>query len=643
MDARTFTRRALVGLAVVALVCGCDAGTAVAPSPAPVTAAPAAAASTVTATAAAHWNLVSISDSVFGSGDENHLEAVDAYATGIKRDLGVDVTIHGYWLGGYTSDQVVEKIQGDGALRAQLASADVIVFEVPVGEFRFECPFDNAEWHPLPGTPTEWWTCTARAAARNTANVGRIMDAIVALRSPADALILASNLWEIGYRANLAQGIEPQMHALFTAANAGVEAAAASHGIPVADAWTAFMGPDGTTDPVTTGNLLEDMSHLTAKGALKLASVWRGLGYEKGRTVASRPPAPPSPAASPMPDGTPSAAATGSPSASPHAFGPVSMTNGDVTCDGLSVEQPVVAGDSHSWAVKTSCTVTTNDPRVSGTETSAAWNVTAWGKVAYGMLLEGAGIQSGPLRIENAGGTWVGTGSGIYSTDRGDTVAAWFTGTGGYKGLAYFELRTGTRHGSDTGSIQGLVFPGDPPDLAAVPAHVTATPSPAIPTPGAASLPAVPAPTPAAVSYGPVSVVAGTTIYTAGDNGQPVTRADGRTSYPNGTLAGLETPNDPRVAGTFVASPWRTDVWGHTDDVFGSGIQAGLLRIVNAGGSWDCRVSGLSDNRGNTLVSWCTGAGSYAGLGYFELVRSGNPFIDNPVQGEIFPGKPPTQ
>ena len=119
------------------------------------------------------------------------------------------MTIHGYWLGGYTSDQVVEKIQGDGALRAQLASADVIVFEVPVGEFRFECPFDNAEWHPLPGTPTEWWTCTARAAARNTANAGRIMDAIVALRSPADALILASNLWEIGYRANLAQGIEP--------------------------------------------------------------------------------------------------------------------------------------------------------------------------------------------------------------------------------------------------------------------------------------------------------------------------------------------------------------------------------------------------------------------------------------------------
>ena len=104
----------------------------------------------------------------------------------------------------------------------------MIVFEVPIGEFRSECPFDNVEWHPLPGTATEWRTCTARTAARNTANAGRIIDAIVALRSPADALILASNLWELGYRDLLARGIEPQMHDMFTAANAAVEAAAAS-------------------------------------------------------------------------------------------------------------------------------------------------------------------------------------------------------------------------------------------------------------------------------------------------------------------------------------------------------------------------------------------------------------------------------
>ena len=66
------------------------------------------------------------------------------------------VTVHGYWLGGYTSDQVLDIIQSDEVLRAALSSADVIVFEVPIGEVRSECPWDNVEWHPLPGTPTEW-------------------------------------------------------------------------------------------------------------------------------------------------------------------------------------------------------------------------------------------------------------------------------------------------------------------------------------------------------------------------------------------------------------------------------------------------------------------------------------------------------
>jgi lysophospholipase L1-like esterase len=300
MDARTLGKQSLASLAAVALLAGCAAGATVAPSSSS-TGAPLATAVLTTGSPgiAGHWDLVSISDSVFGSGDENHLEAVDAYAAGIERDLGVDVTIHGYWLGGYTSDQLLDLIQSDEVLRATLSSADVIVFEVPIGEVRSECPWDNVEWHALPGTPAEWRTCTARTAARNTANAGRIMDAIVALRSPADALILASNLWELGYRANVAQGIEPQMHDMFTAANAAVAAAAASHGIPTADARTAFMGPDGGTDPVATGDLLGDMIHLTAQGAAKLAALWRGLGYEKGRTVVSPPAESPVPVPSP--------------------------------------------------------------------------------------------------------------------------------------------------------------------------------------------------------------------------------------------------------------------------------------------------------------------------------------------------------
>ena len=64
----------------------------------------------------------------------------------------------------------------------------------------------------------------------------------------------------------------------------------------------------------------------------------------------------------------------------------------------------------------------------------------------------------GTARLENAGGAWEGTGSGVYSSDRGDIIAFWYRGTGGYAGLSYFELWTG----SDPWKIRGQILPGDP-------------------------------------------------------------------------------------------------------------------------------------------------------------------------------------
>ena len=43
------------------------------------------------------------------------------------------------------------------------------------------------------------------------------------------------------------------------------------------------------------------------------------------------------------------------------------------------------------------------------------------------------------LRIENAGGAWVGTLSGISTSASGEMLSAWFEGTGAYEGLSFFE------------------------------------------------------------------------------------------------------------------------------------------------------------------------------------------------------------
>jgi hypothetical protein len=630
MSARALGIRALVGIGVLALLAGCGAGATVDPSTAPasaasaaaVTAAPAATApATVTTSPTAsptdEWSVVSFSDSVFGNGDDGNVVGIDAYARRITKDLGVHTRVNGFWYGGYTSDEVLQAIRTDAALREALASADVIVFEIPLGEFRSMCPFDNNNWVPA-GTPAEWEACAPEVAAHNTANAKLIVDELVALRSPRDAIIRAVNLWEIGYRKSRELGIEPAMHTIFTSANAGVAAAAAAHGIPVVDTWATFMGPDGTTDPVTVGYLLDDMSHLTAKGAIALGRLLGDLGYAKAgpTSVAPSSPAPNPTSTAPVPTAPPSGPGSPTPGMSPSAM--TTSVTGSATCTWMHVYAAGLV------TAATPCTVTTNDPRVSGTETLDPWHGRQWGGTSW---QEGAGVQWGSVRLENAGGVWDGTGSGVYSSDRGDIVVSWFRGTGGYAGLGYFELRTG----ETPMAIRGLIFPGDPPDLAGIPA-VTGP----VPSPNVTDTPApIPAGMPPAVAYGPVSVVEGTSAYTFVDLG-------------SGTYAGIDQVTDPRVSGAYLAPSWTTHFWGATGDSFGTGTQWGPTRLETADGAWQGVGSGILDKDGDVIAMWYTGSGSYAGLAYFELLGSPNLFdptipVDRyGVFGQIFPGSPPT-
>jgi hypothetical protein len=104
-----------------------------------------------------------------------------------------------------------------------------------------------------------------------------------------------------------------------------------------------------------------------------------------------------------------------------------------------------------------------NDPRVSGAFLAPSWTMDFWGATSDSL---GVGTQSGARRIENAGGTWAGVGSGIFDDD-GDLIAIWYTGSGRYTGLAYFELIARsdlfTPSSSPVTAIFGLIFPGDPP------------------------------------------------------------------------------------------------------------------------------------------------------------------------------------
>ena len=157
---------------------------------------------------------------------------------------------------------------------------------------------------------------------------------------------------------------------------------------------------------------------------------------------------PSAPAAAPPPSLTSAlgpTAETPTPSPTPSAitYGKATLTSGVLACK-------FVAGG-------TVCSAQSNDLRVTGTLTETV-HADGWGTDP----MHGVELWSGPARLENAGGTWEGKLSGIFASGLGPVITYWYTGSGGYAGLSYFEEVRAAVTGGDW-STTGLIFPGSPP------------------------------------------------------------------------------------------------------------------------------------------------------------------------------------
>ncbi len=288
---------------------------------------------------------------------------------------------------------------------------------------------------------------------------------------------------------------------------------------------------------------------------------------------------------------------------------------------------------AHDFAA--SCIDTVSDPRVVGTST-ARWNMDVWGD-----LSDGGGPQWGTSHMENTGGSWDGRATGAYSSGFGDIFVLWWKGGGGYAGLSYFELLTG----HDPWKVRGLIYTGDPPETAGL--RLGPIPRP-LAAPTGSMLPSA-----SAARSLPVTAVAGSQQLLDGEPGPSTVGQGGVVQYRNGWVVGTETSSDPRVSGTFSASPSAMDFWGGSGtqrgDFLGFGIRWVPVRIENAGGAWEGIGTGIADSHGDTMLFWYTGTGGYAGLSYLELSATVDPFTgadlgssgSSATYGLIFPGAPP--
>ena len=263
-----------ITLVVLLLLCASAAMTACGGSGGQATGSPRPAASTSTA----RWDYVVLGDSAFQAPDEATTVA-HAQARLIKRDFGVDTKVYWAYYPGAASARVADELRYDKALREAIRTAEVVLFDVPMGQMKQAVPFDLETYQPLPGSPERYRKGMARMLVDYRRDARAIVNEIVSLRSPSEASIRAIDVWQVGYSGFRELGVGSVMREAWLRMNKAVDEACAAQGVPVVDAYTAFMGPDGRTDPVAAGDILPDQMHLTDKGIAKLSELLHEEGY----------------------------------------------------------------------------------------------------------------------------------------------------------------------------------------------------------------------------------------------------------------------------------------------------------------------------------------------------------------------------
>ena len=221
------------------------------------------------------WSYVVIGGPALGGPDD--LTVADTQARLIKRDVGAEATVD--WFPGSTSADVLDQLRNSESLREAIRSAEVVLFDVPQAQITETCPWNITDDRPRRAAPERWRRGMERMLVDYRRDAKDIVNEIVSLRGPDEASIRAVIVWQMFLPTFRQMGLGTVMRQEVRRLNQAVEQACAAQGVTVVDAYSAFMGRDGRSDPVAAGIVLPDQMHLSDKGIAKLAALLHKKGY----------------------------------------------------------------------------------------------------------------------------------------------------------------------------------------------------------------------------------------------------------------------------------------------------------------------------------------------------------------------------
>ncbi len=257
---------------VLLLVTACSAPQPTAPPPTATSAPTATPEPPPTATATSEppvWDYVALGDTVVtAAGDYGYITYYSAY---LEADLGVKVIQHNKGVVTSRSDQLLDRLRNDQALRDEIREAEVVT--VYIGMYDLVDVFSTKYLIGACGGDDNM-DCIREMYKTLRANYDAIFDELLALCAPGAIIRAATN-----YCTSIKKyGYDGDMSSFFVTLNEQIIQSAAEHHIPLARVDVAFNGPAGNENAADKGYLLN--MHPSKLGAQVIADVHRELGYE---------------------------------------------------------------------------------------------------------------------------------------------------------------------------------------------------------------------------------------------------------------------------------------------------------------------------------------------------------------------------
>jgi len=208
--------------------------------------------------------------------------AIDAYIEMLEEDFGVPVNMQLPGMGPCCiPPRIVHHLNSDRA-KSQLEGADVVIIESPISALGMPVIIAAGleGFDPTDCGGDDNQQCLRDSLAEYKNDVEEIFMLLTEAVDPSETLIRAVDAYPPLVKDQLAADTLQMTNPYWQEAQEFFAETAATYGIPTAQVFAEFNGPDGTDDPQDRGLIATDKVHPNEAGALLIADLIHDLGYD---------------------------------------------------------------------------------------------------------------------------------------------------------------------------------------------------------------------------------------------------------------------------------------------------------------------------------------------------------------------------